>query len=178
MAVISGGILKCRPFSEEKALCGGPNFLSHKVGGKISIRLCSSSNNNDRSVHSDNQNVGGKRTRRTKVVILPCDVDKRRSMRWWFPLFGCSQADQKQWADDNNQSETRAMDKSSSDHENEMQEAEVPKRSKFMRGRLTPEKAKILRKNLRDTSTFHDIMYHSAIASRLASAENHCQVQK
>lgn len=168
MAVISGGILNCTPFSEERAICGGPNFLSHKVGGRISVRVCSSSNNNDGTVHSDNENAGLKRRRIRGDVILPCDVDKRGSMRWWLPLFGWSQADQEPWADNNNELKARARDKSSGD----MEEAEVPKRYKFLRGRLTREKAKLLRKDLRDTSTFHDIMYHSAIASRLASPDN------
>ncbi|CAA7391537.1 unnamed protein product [Spirodela intermedia] len=36
---------------------------------------------------------------------------------------------------------------------------------------LTPEKAKVLRKELRATETWHDAMYHSAIASRLASPD-------
>jgi hypothetical protein len=63
------------------------------------------------------------------------------------------------------------MDKSSDDEEKEMEEVPA-KRSKFLRGRLTPEKAKLLRKNLRGTFRFRDEMYHSAIASRLASADN------
>jgi len=94
-------------------------------------------------------------------------------MSWWLPLFGWSQSDQEPWAVDNiNESKTGAVDKSSGDTEKGMEEGAVPKRSKFVRGRLTPEKAKLLRKNLRDTSTFHDIMYHSALASRLASPDN------
>lgn len=40
---------------------------------------------------------------------------------------------------------------------------------KLFRGCFTAEKAKELRKKTIETSTFHDIMYHSAIASRLAS---------
>ncbi|KAL2243432.1 UNVERIFIED_CONTAM: hypothetical protein Sindi_0461200 [Sesamum indicum] len=39
----------------------------------------------------------------------------------------------------------------------------------LFRGCFTEEKAKELRKKTIETSTFHDIMYHSAIASRLAS---------
>lgn len=173
MAVMPGEISKCRPFYEKRAPCGGRNFLSHKAGGRISIRVWSCSNNNDGSVHSDNKNAALKRRRRREDVILPCDVDKRGSTTWWLPLFGWSQTDQEPWADDNiNESKTRAVDKNSGDPEKGMDEGAVPKRSKFVRGRLTPEKAKLLRKNLRDTSTFHDIMYHSAIASRLASPDN------
>lgn len=37
---------------------------------------------------------------------------------------------------------------------------------------FTAEKARILRKELRATETFHDIMYHSAIASRLAFTDD------
>ena len=95
-------------------------------------------------------------------------------MNLWLPLFGWSQADQERWADDDiNELKTKgkAMDKSSDDEEKEMEEVPA-KRSKFVRGRLTGEKAKLLRKNLRDTSTFRDVMYHSAIATRLASPDN------
>ena len=95
-------------------------------------------------------------------------------MNLWLPLFGWSQADQERWEDDDiNESKTKgkAMDKSSDDEEKEMEEVPA-KRSKFVRGRLTAEKAKLLRKNLRHTFTFRGEMYHSAIASRLASADN------
>jgi hypothetical protein len=37
-------------------------------------------------------------------------------------------------------------------------------------GLLTGEKARQLRVRMMETQTFHDAMYHSAIASRLASA--------
>ena len=42
------------------------------------------------------------------------------------------------------------------------------KASRFSPGCFTEEKAKQLRMMTKDTS-FHDVMYHSAIASRLAS---------
>ncbi|XP_055819698.1 uncharacterized protein LOC129888733 [Solanum dulcamara] len=42
-------------------------------------------------------------------------------------------------------------------------------RSKFQPGCFTEEKAKELRRKTMQSSNFHDIMYHSAIASRLAS---------
>jgi hypothetical protein len=38
---------------------------------------------------------------------------------------------------------------------------------------FTAEKARLLRKELRATESFHDIMYHSAIASRLAFMDDH-----
>ncbi|MCO5569906.1 hypothetical protein L7F22_023620 [Adiantum nelumboides] len=37
---------------------------------------------------------------------------------------------------------------------------------------FTPQKARELRKKLKDTDTFHDLMYHSAIASRLANEDS------
>lgn len=37
---------------------------------------------------------------------------------------------------------------------------------------FTAEKARLLRKELRATESFHDLMYHSAIASRLAFTED------
>ncbi|XP_020585649.1 uncharacterized protein LOC110028231 [Phalaenopsis equestris] len=36
---------------------------------------------------------------------------------------------------------------------------------------LTPEKARVMRRKLRATKIWHDAMYHSAIASRLASPD-------
>ncbi|XP_020079806.1 paired mesoderm homeobox protein 2A-like [Ananas comosus] len=40
------------------------------------------------------------------------------------------------------------------------------------RGRLTAEKARVLRRETRATEGWHDAMYHSAIASRLASPDD------
>ncbi|KAJ6394436.1 hypothetical protein OIU77_023614 [Salix suchowensis] len=45
---------------------------------------------------------------------------------------------------------------------------QVDPRSRFALGSFTEEKAKQLRRKTLEGSTFHDIMYHSAIASRLA----------
>ncbi|TYJ24539.1 hypothetical protein E1A91_A08G267100v1 [Gossypium mustelinum] len=42
-------------------------------------------------------------------------------------------------------------------------------RSKFYPGCFTEKKAKQLRLMITNSSSFHDVMYHSAIASRLAS---------
>lgn len=183
MANISGRVLECKLFSEKTALYRGwnRNFVSHRVEGGSSLRIsvwkCRSSNNiNNGSLHSDNQNAGEKITRRREDAILPNSHidDQRRATRWWLPLFGWSQGDLERWADDDvkeSKTEDKAMEKSSDGHEKEMEELPA-KRSKFVRGRLSPEKAKVLRKNLRDTSTFREAMYHSAIASRLASPDN------
>ncbi|KAJ9163147.1 hypothetical protein P3X46_022846 [Hevea brasiliensis] len=86
------------------------------------------------------------------------------SANWWSPLFGWSSEP------DYIGSESKPGDlqekkevKSESDLE--------PKsaRSRFAPGGFTEEKAKQLRMLTSDTSSFHDAMYHSAIASRLAS---------
>ncbi|KAF7152756.1 hypothetical protein RHSIM_Rhsim01G0078900 [Rhododendron simsii] len=46
-------------------------------------------------------------------------------------------------------------------------------RSRFALGTFTDEKARRLRLMTTDTGAFHDAMYHSAIASRLASEFSH-----
>jgi len=179
MVAILGGVLECRLFSEKTYLCRGRNFLSYKLQGGSSFRVsvweCSSSNSNNGTVHSDSENAGEKLTRKREDVILPSHIDKgRAAMGWWLPLFGWSEADLERWEEDDiNESTTKGkamVFKSSDDVENEIGGV-PPKRSKSVRGRLTPEKEKLLRKNLRGTSTFHDTMYHSAIASRLASPD-------
>lgn len=44
-------------------------------------------------------------------------------------------------------------------------------RSAAYRSGLTAEKARLLRKETRATDTWHDLMYHSSIAARLASPD-------
>ncbi|KAJ1392163.1 hypothetical protein SESBI_36039 [Sesbania bispinosa] len=78
------------------------------------------------------------------------------SSNWWAPLFG--------WPTDPDYLSSG----SSAQQKHLGSEAERP-RSKFTAGCFTEEKARQLRKKTTETSTFHDIMYHSAIASRLAS---------
>lgn len=177
MAIISGGALESRP--EKTTFCRGPNFLSHQVGGRsflnISVSKCNYSDNNNGSVQSDNDDAGeNQRRRRREDAILPRHIDQSRAMTWWLPIYGWSRADQERWVDgeiDESKTKGAAMHSSSDDDEKAREEV-PPERSKFVRGHLTPEKAKLLRKNLRDTSTFRDTMYHSAIASRLASPDN------
>ncbi|TKY64533.1 hypothetical protein E2542_SST14431 [Spatholobus suberectus] len=90
------------------------------------------------------------------------DANNRKpvSSNWWTPLFG--------WpADPDYISSSGPSQKAS---EKSHPEPELGRsRSKFAAGGFTEEKAKELRKKTIETSTFHDIMYHSAIASRLAS---------
>lgn len=46
---------------------------------------------------------------------------------------------------------------------------QVKPEQRSLRRCLTEEKAKQLRMKIAEASTFHEVMYHSAIASRLAS---------
>ncbi|KAL7099772.1 hypothetical protein ACP275_09G106400 [Erythranthe tilingii] len=88
-----------------------------------------------------------------------------QSNSWWSPLFG--------WSSDPDYINGAAVNKieagraASGQSENNSGRA-GPDRSLF-RGCFTEEKARELRKKTVEFSNFHDIMYHSAIASRLAS---------
>ncbi|KAG1335537.1 hypothetical protein COCNU_03G016560 [Cocos nucifera] len=72
---------------------------------------------------------------------------------WWAPLFG--------WSSEPDYIEGGEKEA----------EAEEGKRRRLARrfAPLTEEKARELRMRTLETETFHDVMYHSAIASRLAS---------
>lgn len=77
------------------------------------------------------------------------------STNWWAPIFGLSSdPDYITNASERKQSETADSGQL---------------RSRFAPGCFTEEKAKQLRRKTMESSTFHDVMYHSAIASRLAS---------
>lgn len=76
-----------------------------------------------------------------------------RSPNWWAPLFRMS-------------SEPDYMDASVASQASPAADQPVERR-RF--GAFTEEKAKVLRKKMLETETYHDAMYHSAIASRLAS---------
>ncbi|XP_047057596.1 uncharacterized protein LOC124664031 [Lolium rigidum] len=75
--------------------------------------------------------------------------------KWWAPLLGWS--GQPDYID--------AQPAASSAPE---EQREKPAARRF--GVLTEEKARQLRMRMMETESFHDAMYHSAIASRLASA--------
>ncbi|ERN03615.1 hypothetical protein AMTRI_Chr05g61980 [Amborella trichopoda] len=78
------------------------------------------------------------------------------SSNWWTPLFGWS-------------SEPDYMEESKkSDNYQEKNESSSSK-PRFSAGCFTAEKAKMMRLKMMESATFHDAMYHSAIASRLAS---------
>ncbi|EEF37877.1 uncharacterized protein LOC8269547 [Ricinus communis] len=86
------------------------------------------------------------------------------SSNWWTPLFGMSsEAD---YIGSEPKADGRKEETSESDLDPK------PARSRFTPGAFTEEKAKQLRMLTTETSSFHDVMYHSAIASRLASDFN------
>ncbi|EXB33249.1 hypothetical protein L484_005141 [Morus notabilis] len=87
---------------------------------------------------------------------------KQSSANWWAPLFG--------WSSDPDYINSSSQNPNAGpDPEPEpASEAERP-RSRFSLGCFTEEKAKQLRRKTLEGSTFHDAMYHSAIASRLAT---------
>lgn len=88
------------------------------------------------------------------------------SSNWWTPLFGwSSDPDYIVQGTDNRNPLKGEPGQFHSDKEIGRPTA----RSKFGVGCFTEEKAKELRRKTMETSAFHDIMYHSAIASRLAS---------
>ncbi|TXG61315.1 hypothetical protein EZV62_012678 [Acer yangbiense] len=77
------------------------------------------------------------------------------STNWWTPVFG--------WSSEPDYIDSNHLDKLEPDPD-----ARSARSSRFSPGCLTEEKAKQLRMMTKETS-FHDAMYHSAIASRLAS---------
>lgn len=86
------------------------------------------------------------------------DPDRRKnssSTNWWTPLFGIS-------------SEPDYIDSDNKAPKSESDPAAKASKLRFSGG-LTEEKAKQLRLMTVGTESFHDTMYHSAIASRLAS---------
>ncbi|XP_058074582.1 uncharacterized protein LOC131223254 [Magnolia sinica] len=89
------------------------------------------------------------------------DTQRRKSSSasWWTPLFG--------WPSDPDYIDGTATVEPQNVLDLDPEATRV--RSRFSPGCFTEEKAKQLRKKTMETATFHDIMYHSAIASRLAS---------
>lgn len=80
------------------------------------------------------------------------------SGKWWTPIFNLSPDPDyiNNPETETNKSVTEILDLENS-------------RSRFAPGCFTEEKAKQLRMKTVESANFHDIMYHSAIASRLAS---------
>ncbi|KAK9054678.1 hypothetical protein SSX86_025757 [Deinandra increscens subsp. villosa] len=80
------------------------------------------------------------------------------SAKWWTPLFGLP-------------SDPDYINNPATITDGSVTENVDPDnaRSRFAPGCFTEEKAKQMRMKTVETANFHDIMYHSAIASRLAS---------
>ncbi|KAB1209017.1 hypothetical protein CJ030_MR6G010466 [Morella rubra] len=88
------------------------------------------------------------------------------SANWWTPLFGWSS--EPDYIDSGN--DGQVLDASEKPESKANQNlGPKPPRSRFTPGCFTEEKARQLRMMTKETESFHDAMYHSAIASRLAS---------
>lgn len=85
----------------------------------------------------------------------------RRSNNWWTPIFG--------WPSEPDYIASQSSSTRTEAGQEAFETGRVKPEKNLFRGCFTEEKAKELRKKTIETSTFHDIMYHSAIASRLAS---------
>ncbi|GMI97685.1 hypothetical protein HRI_003437800 [Hibiscus trionum] len=102
-------------------------------------------------------------------VRLKPDSDRRKSTvssssaSWFTPLFGLSS--DPYYVDSDNETEL----KKTRQVELETDAGQKPATARFPPGRFTEDKARQLRMMTSNTSSFHDVMYHSAIASRLAS---------
>ncbi|GLJ36158.1 hypothetical protein SUGI_0725470 [Cryptomeria japonica] len=174
MAAISLGVFGYKSLFKKSLLCDGESLSMQKASGngssRASISICSYVN------YSENQKKNGYAR---KAVKAEFDfINKGLQLRLWIPLFRSS-ADKK-WSEEGVSSEqsieTAVVQSARKTLDNERvideDEISVRRRSKFVGVSFTPEKAKLLRKALRSTSTFHDSMYHSAIASRLASPDS------
>ncbi|XP_010249979.1 PREDICTED: uncharacterized protein LOC104592349 [Nelumbo nucifera] len=92
---------------------------------------------------------------------------KASSSNWWAPLFDW--AADPDYIDDNNNSSGNSDVSADTNNRSETGSEIARPRSRFAPGCLTEEKARQLRIKTMENANFHDIMYHSAIASRLAS---------
>ncbi|KAL3532381.1 hypothetical protein ACH5RR_005902 [Cinchona calisaya] len=101
------------------------------------------------------------------------EVNNRRSSsssaNWWSPLFGWSAEPDYIDADNKRNDLSSSPSNSKRAEPDQDQDQDQLTRSRFAPGSFTAEKAKQLRMMTTEASTFHDVMYHSAIASRLAS---------
>jgi ribosomal protein L9 len=88
--------------------------------------------------------------------------------KWWAPLLGWS--GQPDYIDA--QPAAAAAEEEARQHRQHQQHQEEARAGAAARrfGVLTEDKARQLRMRMMETESFHDAMYHSAIASRLASA--------
>ncbi|KAI5594075.1 hypothetical protein BDE02_03G052600 [Populus trichocarpa] len=93
---------------------------------------------------------------------------KSGSSTWWAPLFGWSSSPDYINSGSAGGSTSDDIPYKESGVSGSDQEPGRP-RSRFALGSFTEEKARRLRRKTVEGITFHDMMYHSAIASRLAS---------
>ncbi|KAF5725810.1 hypothetical protein HS088_TW23G00539 [Tripterygium wilfordii] len=100
-------------------------------------------------------------------AISKTDLSSRKaSPNWWSPIFGfSSEPDYINGGIKEDHQDKKQRKASESDPDPNPKSS----RSRFSRGCFTEEKARQLRMMIMDTETHHDAMYHSAIASRLAS---------
>ncbi|CAK9329567.1 unnamed protein product [Citrullus colocynthis] len=85
------------------------------------------------------------------------------SSNWWAPVFGWSS--EPDYIDSGNKAEPQDLTGGTSKSDVETKSV----RARFSPGCFTEAKARQLRMMTTKTESFHDVMYHSAIASRLAS---------
>ncbi|KAL0345159.1 UNVERIFIED_CONTAM: hypothetical protein Sradi_4347200 [Sesamum radiatum] len=90
----------------------------------------------------------------------PDQTRRTSSPKWWPPLFGFSSDPDYMNPPD---------EKKSAKPETDGAGRRKPGNPRFAPGSFTEEKARRLRRMTYDASSFQDAMYHSAIASRLAS---------
>ncbi|XP_076918243.1 uncharacterized protein LOC143578604 [Bidens hawaiensis] len=90
---------------------------------------------------------------------------------WWTPLFGWSS--EPDYIESTNSDKTKVNNKKSfsnkSGDDSELDLGQKIPKSRVSSANFTDEKARKLRMLTMETESFHDAMYHSAIASRLAS---------
>ncbi|RWR89547.1 hypothetical protein CKAN_01860900 [Cinnamomum micranthum f. kanehirae] len=110
------------------------------------------------AVNPSHSNIGGSKIRPDIVQGALMSADMKRP--WWAPLFGISSRD------------PEGSEKKEEDPDAGSDGSDAGRRkSAAYRSGLTAEKARLLRKEMRAMETWHDPMYHSAIATRLASSD-------
>jgi hypothetical protein len=122
------------------------------------------------------------------VSMLQTGSNKKVQSQWWSPLFDLPA--EEDWSNVLHEEENSIKQATTVDDEANKtllqelavglrsgQEEERPRSNKNVRRfhkqevQFTDEKARILRKQLRSTETWHDTWYHSGIASRLAEPD-------
>ncbi|EYU30688.1 hypothetical protein ABFS82_11G055500 [Erythranthe guttata] len=84
------------------------------------------------------------------------------SPNWWSPLFGFSSDPDYISPDDDRKSKPPPPSAAAD-------EDPKPAKIRFSPGSFTEKKARQMRRMTNEAASFHDLMYHSAIATRLAS---------